>query len=135
MISLETGIDRRRRIGFRGISAKLHNVVAFLGVGLAGFLLAAVSVSTGATDISFWDALRILLGGSGSEDATYAIYEVRLPRILLAFMAGWSVALVGALLQSLAQNSLADPGLLGLTQGALTVIMIFIVVFPAVPRE
>lgn len=131
---LERGLDRRKRVAFGQFSVKLHNLAVFLGIGLVGIIVAGFSVSVGSTDLDFWDASRILFGGSASEDEHFAIYHVRLPRIALAFMTGWAVALTGALLQSMAQNPLADPGLLGLSQGALTTIMIFIVFFPMVPQ-
>lgn len=132
---LERGLDHRRRLALGGLSVKLHNLLVFFCVGVIGVLIAGFSISVGSTDLDVWDALRILFGGSASEDEHYAIYHVRLPRIALAFMTGWAVALTGALLQSMAQNPLADPGLLGLSQGALTTIMILIVFFPMVPRE
>lgn len=45
-------------------------------------------------------------------------WELRLPRILLALVAGAALALSGAWLQSLLHNPLADPSLLGISAGA-----------------
>ncbi len=45
-------------------------------------------------------------------------WELRLPRVLLALVAGAALALSGAWLQSLLHNPLADPGLLGISAGA-----------------
>jgi iron complex transport system permease protein len=46
------------------------------------------------------------------------IYRVRLPRIILGIFAGSSLALVGASLQGILQNPLADPYILGVSSGA-----------------
>jgi iron complex transport system permease protein len=44
--------------------------------------------------------------------------DIRLPRVLLAFLVGGTLALCGAALQALVRNPLADPYLLGLSGGA-----------------
>jgi iron complex transport system permease protein len=46
------------------------------------------------------------------------VWEIRLPRVLLAAIVGASLAVVGATLQALLQNPLADPYLLGVSAGA-----------------
>src|SRR5699024_6423322 len=46
------------------------------------------------------------------------VWQVRLPRVLLGAMIGASLALVGAALQSVTRNPLADPHLLGISSGA-----------------
>lgn len=46
------------------------------------------------------------------------IYELRLPRIILACISGASLALSGVLMQTLTRNSLADPYILGISSGA-----------------
>lgn len=46
------------------------------------------------------------------------VWAVRLPRVLLAATVGGSLAIVGAALQSVTRNPLADPHLLGISSGA-----------------
>lgn len=46
------------------------------------------------------------------------VWEVRLPRVILGAIIGASLALVGAALQSVTRNPLADPHLLGISSGA-----------------
>ena len=135
MITLFHGLDRRRRIGVHDVSARIHNVATFAGMGVLAVAVACFSISTGAIELDFFDVMRVLIGGPATEDERFAVLYVRLPRILLGFMAGWAIALTGAMLQSLSQNPLADPGLLGLSQGSLVMIMLFIVFFPDIPKE
>jgi len=46
------------------------------------------------------------------------VWYVRLPRVLLAALAGASLALVGVAMQAMVRNPLADPYLLGVSSGA-----------------
>ena len=117
-----------------GMELKLANLATALG--LLGLLavLATVSLHVGATKAGLVDLLSLLSGEPLPEDRVYAIFSVRLPRLLEAFMAGWCVALAGAMLQSVARNPLADPGLFGLTQGSVTMILLLLVFLPDAPR-
>src|SRR5699024_10609937 len=46
------------------------------------------------------------------------VYQIRLPRVLLAGLVGASLAIAGAAFQGLLRNSLADPYILGVSSGA-----------------
>ncbi|MDR6100396.1 ABC-type Fe3+-siderophore transport system permease subunit [Agrobacterium larrymoorei] len=117
-----------------GLQINIGNLKAGLALLLLALVLAALSVSLGNTDTGLMDLLRSFMGGQIADDQAYALWTVRLPRILLGFMAGWSVALAGAMLQSVARNPLADPGLFGLSQGSMTTIMLLLVLMPAAPK-
>jgi len=76
-------------------------------------LLAALQI--GAVDVS----LSSLLPGRGSDVLQAEIFwQLRLPRVLLAGLAGAALAVCGALLQLLSRNALADPYLFGVVSGA-----------------
>ncbi|MEP0156768.1 iron chelate uptake ABC transporter family permease subunit [Pseudophaeobacter sp.] len=89
-----------------------------LTVVLSLLLLSALSLRFGLRPISWhsiWDSFV-------AYDATNAnhlvLQEMRLPRLLAAWLAGAALAGSGALIQSLTRNPLADPGLLGINGGA-----------------
>jgi iron complex transport system permease protein len=74
-------------------------------------------------------AVSLLLGRSGwlwpwqqlGRDADLAhliLWELRVPRLLLAILVGAALGLAGAVLQGLTRNPLAEPGLLGVSSGA-----------------
>lgn len=46
------------------------------------------------------------------------LFEIRLPRVLIAFVCGAALALTGAVLQTITRNPLADPYLFGISAGA-----------------
>ncbi|MFF0308923.1 FecCD family ABC transporter permease [Streptosporangium sp. NPDC004379] len=89
------------------------------GVCWALLALAAAALTLGGGDdpMTPSDVLRILTGG-GTPAEDFIVNELRLPRLVTALLVGASLALAGALLQSLVRNPLGSPDLLGLTQGA-----------------
>ncbi|SEB49346.1 iron complex transport system permease protein [Nitratireductor aquibiodomus] len=135
MTVIAQGLDRRLALFLPGgLKIRLVDLSAFCGLLLATLAMLAFSLSVGTTDLGPLAIVRALVSGPGGSDAAFAIWDVRLPRILMGLMVGWCIALTGAMLQSLSQNPLADPGLLGLSQGSLTTIMIALVFFPAFPQ-
>lgn len=81
--------------------------------------LAAVvlGISLGPADIPLSRVIGSVFGQG--DDLTVAIIrDLRIPRSLLAFLVGGSLAVTGAVLQALVRNPLAEPYLLGLSGGA-----------------
>lgn len=64
--------------------------------------------------IEVWYALL----GNEENTATTVLWQLRLPRVLAAFVCGGLLALSGVLLQALLRNPLADPYILGISGGA-----------------
>ncbi len=58
--------------------------------------------------------------------------DIRLPRILMALLCGAMLGLAGAAMQSITRNGLADPGLIGVKEGASIVVLALVLFFPAV---
>ena len=80
-------------------------------------ILAVVSLCLGQEWINPWRALSIPFTDPDSVTAVI-IREIRLPRTLIAIVAGTSLGLSGAAMQGLLQNPLASPGLVGSASGA-----------------
>lgn len=72
------------------------------------------SLFLGAADISL-SKIAAALMGQGSELNQKIIWELRLPRTVLALLIGAGLGASGAALQSYTRNSLAAPGILGFT--------------------
>src|SRR5258708_1283457 len=79
----------------------------------------------GASDISFTTVFDILKNAITHADSSifsstdyYVVTELRLPRMILAFLVGAVLAISGAILQTLFRNPLADPSLIGVSSGA-----------------
>lgn len=84
-------------------------------VGVSALLL-ALAVFVGPTAIAPGAVLAGLIDGHSPHAAV--VRDLRLPRALLAFLVGGSLAVTGVALQALVRNPLAEPYLLGLSGGA-----------------
>ncbi|MDH0449858.1 iron ABC transporter permease [Shewanella sp. GD04112] len=103
----------------------------WLILGLTGFALLTpiAAASFGAANISFLDVLQVFINKlshlfmadeavSTSSMTERIVMELRLPRIILAFVAGAGLSLAGSVLQTVTRNPLADPYLFGISSGA-----------------
>lgn len=88
--------------------------------------LAILNLSTGTMTIS-WPALLGILTGRGNATDMLVLVNFRLPRIVLAIMVGWALALSGNVLQTVTNNPMADPSLLGINNGAGLAVMLLII--------
>jgi len=102
---------------------------------LAGIVLTLLLLGLGlrvgsyATDYAF--ILKTLRHYNPTDPAQLVLVQLRLPRLLLAWLAGASLALSGYLLQTLVTNPLADPYLLGTASGASLGAIVAYLFFPA----
>ncbi|MFT4727022.1 MAG: iron complex transport system permease protein [Granulosicoccus sp.] len=94
----------------------VHQRYIFLLVALVLFL-SVISLCLGQSWISLTDVLSIPFTDPDSTTAVI-VREIRLPRTLIAIVAGFSLGLSGAAMQGLLQNPLASPGLVGSSSGA-----------------
>ncbi|WP_019639638.1 FecCD family ABC transporter permease [Paenibacillus fonticola] len=92
--------------------------------------LAAMIVSTGAGS-QFITPLNVIKTLLGKGEPTYEviIMKLRLPRIIIAVLVGSSLAVAGAVLQSIIRNPLASPDVAGITEGASLGAVLFIFLF------
>lgn len=92
-----------------------------IGLLVGGLLLltviAVLSMGVGARHVPPAEVVRALFDHQGTDDHVI-VRDVRLPRALLAIAVGAALAVAGALIQTLARNPLAEPGILGVTAGA-----------------
>ena len=89
----------------------------WLVLSLLALAAVAAGIAVGPTDLGVLAVFRAV-GGSGDPTTVAIVQELRVPRALLAFLVGGSLAVTGAVLQALVRNPLADPYLLGLSGGA-----------------
>ena len=97
----------------------------YISIGLLLLLIVAfISVQTGYMKISFLSFMQTILG-NGSSNNALTLFNFRLPRICMAILVGIGIAVSGAILQSIAKNPLADPGILGINAGAGFAIVLY----------
>ncbi|WP_127582047.1 FecCD family ABC transporter permease [Paenibacillus koleovorans] len=87
-----------------------------------------ISMNSGYTRLSPLDLLQTLLGQKKG-DSSIILWSIRMPRIMIAMLVGAGLAVAGAIMQGTSQNSLADPGILGINAGAGLGVVMYITVF------
>lgn len=98
-------------------------LLAAVLLGLTG-ATALVATAVGAAGISVADVWRVVLAHLGiktapaSDLARTVVWEIRLPRIVLATITGVSLAGAGAVMQGVLRNPLVSPYTMGLSSGA-----------------
>ncbi len=94
-----------------------HVRMLWLLVMLAALvLLCAMSVAIGARDVQLADILAAF--GGATDSIAEAAVSKRIPRTILAALAGAALGVAGAVMQGVTRNPLADPGILGVNMGA-----------------
>lgn len=93
------------------------NIVKISGLALVTLAAAFAALCIGSVPISLSEMFSALFGGGGSETANQIIFEIRLPRILLAIAVGGGLSVVGAVFQAILMNPLAEPYILGISSG------------------
>ncbi|GAA2718805.1 iron ABC transporter permease [Actinocorallia aurantiaca] len=92
-----------------------------IGLLLAGALLLLLamllSLMIGSRSIGPAEAMDALLHGGATDDA-YVVRSLRVPRTVIGLMVGIALALAGAVMQGITRNPIAEPGILGISQGA-----------------
>ena len=95
-----------------------------VGLGITLPLSMIFSVGTGPVPVPAMDIINLLLEHLGllqsdvSESTRLIVESIRLPRTLLAVLAGSSLAVGGTAMQGLFRNPLADPSIIGVASGA-----------------
>ncbi|WP_407292559.1 FecCD family ABC transporter permease [Stutzerimonas zhaodongensis] len=117
------------RIG--ALSVLLHRRSLLVGVALCLALLFAVIwlLAVGTPGLSQWQALRAAFG-DGEPMHLLLVRELRMPRIMAGLLSGAALGAAGCLLQTLARNRLATPGVIGIDNGATAFAVASIVAIP-----
>lgn len=93
-------------------------------------LMSFGALTIGSADYSLKQiADAVIYGGEGP--VQIVVYNLRLPRIIMALEVGACLAVAGALLQAVMRNPLADPGIIGVSAGAATAATTILLLYPA----
>lgn len=89
-------------------AAAMLLIIAWLGI---------LMMTIGNTNYSLREVIEIL-GSPGSSGAAYTIKSLRLPKLIVGGLAGFSFGIAGYTFQSLLRNPLASPDIIGITSGS-----------------
>ena len=117
----------------RAWGARRFSMLLAGGLALIGALFVA-HLCTGTAPLGPGDALASLVGRNTEELHRTVVWELRLPRSLIAIVAGALLGTAGAVLQIVMRNSLAEPGITGVTAGGILVAVLWTVGFGGLPH-
>lgn len=107
-------LSRRHRRRRRGLLAGLALLAA----------LALLSLAIGSHAIALEVTWQALYASDPTNSQHLILRELRLPRTLVALLAGMALGTAGAVMQAVTRNPLAEPGLLGINAGAALAVII-----------
>jgi iron complex transport system permease protein len=111
-----TLLVRRRRLS---LLADVRTIVVCVLLAAAAVAISLVSLGTGEIVVPVPDVVSALLG-KGSSRTELVVVQWRLPRVLLALIIGAVLAVSGAIFQTLTDNPLGSPDIIGFTTGSYT---------------
>lgn len=129
-----------QRISIGSAEGRFHWLLPLSAMSLMAILLGIlvccllISLMLGSVMLTPAEILQSILGAADTPDRR-VIWDFRLPRSLAAALSGMLLALSGALLQNLTRNPLADPSLIGISQGAGLAVVLFVVLLPGAAIE
>ncbi len=82
-------------------------------------------LSLGSYSMSFPDVIKTLFG-YGSKMENFAIFNLRLPRLILALVVSLGLTTSGVIFQTITKNPLAEPGIIGINSGAALFVIFLI---------
>lgn len=131
---------RLHHIGLRGVriggfSRLLRPQALFwlTGLGVLALVLLLCGVTQGSLPVPASAIGRALFyPATLSAEQQYVVWDIRFPRVLMALLCGAMLGMAGAAMQSITRNGLADPGLIGVKEGASVVVLTLVLAFPAV---
>ena len=97
-----------------------------LAAVLAGLSLAGLALGASMMPL---DRVLAALWGQGSRPDTIILWNLRMPRVALAVLAGAALGIAGVLLQRATRNPLAAPSVLGIVDGAALGVLLFLLAF------
>ena len=102
-----------------------RRAVVWILVIPATLVTVVVALAVGSQSVAFPDVIAVLGGKLGfgqppevSLAVERIVWQLRLPRIILASIVGGGLAIVGVAMQTLVRNPLAEPYILGVSGGA-----------------
>ncbi|MBD2342460.1 iron ABC transporter permease [Calothrix sp. FACHB-156] len=130
-MNLDWLVIRSEAISFR-IDRRVPLILLCLVIAVVVAMV--MNLGRGEYPIAPSDIVKTVLGiDTGNRDHVFVIYNLRLPRTLVAFMVGMALAVSGTIFQGLTRNPLADPGIIGINAGASLAAVSVIVLFPSAP--
>ena len=100
------------------IKIKKQKILFLVLLSIALLLIALISIIIGSYQLSLKETIEALFKTTNNQNHELLIWQMRLPRTILAIIAGAGLSLSGAIMQTCLKNDLASPSTLGITSAA-----------------
>jgi len=101
------------------------NILVYLAAVIVLILLGLTALFIGSSYINPIDIISYIFNNNQVSTSTAIIIsEIRLPRIILAFIVGAGLAVAGSVFQAIIRNPMVDPYIIGISAGAGTGVML-----------
>ncbi|XDD51007.1 FecCD family ABC transporter permease [Leptospira sp. WS92.C1] len=117
-------VNGTKRQGENSRSLKLKYI--YLTLSVAFIAIGIFSLSLGSTRFSFMELINLFKANGSESGKEFLVFNLRLPRFVLAALVGGSLALAGGISQGIFRNPLVDPSFLGIGSGAALAASIWI---------
>lgn len=107
-----------------------HTTLLFIALGVVAILLLLTDMATGDTFIPISKVWAVITGGECDEMTRNILLSIRFIRVIVAGLIGIALSVSGLQMQTVFQNPLADPYLLGVSSGAGLGVALFILGTP-----
>lgn len=106
----------RNKTGKRYRAVMLGGLAVIAAISLCAILIGQYTITLS----DFWAIIKSKITATASplETASFVIFNVRIPRVILTAMVGAGLSMSGSALQGVFQNPLVSPDLLGVCSGA-----------------
>lgn len=113
------------------LAIPVRGLAAVAGLLAVILVIVATSLMSGSYPLDLAGVWATLTGAPPEETAATVVWQFRFPRLVTSLFVGALLGLSGAILQNVTLNPLADPALVGVSQGASLAVVAIIVVYPA----
>ncbi|ATH76306.1 iron-siderophore ABC transporter permease [Vreelandella venusta] len=112
------------------LNSGIAKSMGLLAGALAMLVAFMMSIMSGTTEIPWPTLWAALLHYDPGQVPHIILYTERLPRAVIAALVGASLAIAGALMQTMTRNPLASPGILGINAGAMFFVVVSVSILP-----
>jgi len=121
-----------RRIWIKRDSPRSSYITILFVLIILLAVLLVLHITFGRTALSVAEIAKALLNLSDDAGTRHIVWNLRLPRVLVAMVAGGMLGLAGAILQVVMRNPLVEPGLIGVSAGSVLFVVLAMQVWPNV---
>ena len=118
------------REGWLPVHGKRNTAMVLVAVGVLLIATSVIAAAAGASSVGMADVVRYLVGMPVEPKAATILASVRLPRIAAALISGCALAAAGFIIQTVLDNPMASPNVIGINAGAGFFVLLIACLFP-----